>query len=182
MTHIDTIVLGQTNATVLLANTPSLQNDFCLPINAFSDEATEVILRRPIICNTQKIGKSRLIESDEEMASMLEKTVHVSPPTYLSFLRSLSVNRLENTMINVIFVEEHASKIQDHFFNMFFLKQYQKNGVKNGKIDYYKLEHDFLESLQKNKRIKDYISSARRYSYAAYLAISSKTFSTEAGK
>lgn len=169
-------VFGRTNANTLLANTTSLQNDFCLPVNTFSKEAIETVLHRPILCFLPKIGKSRLIESDDEMSSMLNKSVHISPPEFLSFLRSLSVNRLENTMINVIFVENHAPKIQDHIFNMFFLKQYQKNGVKNGKIDYSMLEADFMSSLPKNMRVKDYIKSTRRYSYAAYLAISSKTF------
>jgi hypothetical protein len=173
---------GQTNAKTLLDNTQKLQNDFCLPINTLSQEAIELILKRPILCYLPKIGKSRLIESDEEVSSMLVKSVHISPPEFLSFLRALSINKLENIAINVIFLEENASKIQDHLFNMFLLKQYQKNGAKNGKIDYGRLESDFLDSLPKNKRIKNYIQSARRYSYAAYLAISAKTFSHKADK
>jgi len=129
----------------------------------------------------QKLGKA---DSSNLMKKCLVcfKSVHISPLEFLSFLRALPLNKLENTVINVIFLEDNASKMQNHFFNMLFLKSYQKEGVKNGKIDYSKLEHDFLTSLPKNKRIKDYIKSARRYSYAAYLAISSKTFSTEAGK
>lgn len=175
-------VFGQKNAKTLLDNTTSLQNDFCLPINAFSDQAIEIILKRPVLCYVPTIGKSRLIESEEEISSMLIKSVHISPPEFLSFLRALPINKLQNTVINVIFLEDNASKIQEHIFNMFFLKSNQKLGAKNGKIDYSKLEMDFLTSLPKHKRVKDYIKSARRYSYAAYLAISSKTFSAEAEK
>jgi len=175
-------VFGQTSAKILLDNTTRLQNDFCIAINMLSNEAIEMILKRPILCFVEKVGKSRLIESDEEMASMLKRAVHISPPEFLSFLRALPINKLENIVINVIFVENNASRIQEHLYNMLFLKHHQKEGAKNGKIDYNKLEMDFLASLPKHKRVKDYIKSARRYSYAAYLSISSKTFSAESKK
>lgn len=176
MTQTQHFVFGQTNAKTLLNNTTNLQNNFCLPINALSENAIEIILRRPILCYVNRTGKSRLIESEEEMASMLTKAIHISPLEYLSFLRALPVDRLEKTNLNLVFIQNHDAKTQEHLFNMFFLKHYQKEGTKNGKADYSKLEADFLTSLPKNKRIKDYLSSARRYSYAAYLSISSKTF------
>lgn len=182
MTQKQHFVFGQTSAKTLLDSTKKLQNDFCLPINALSKEAIEIALRRPIVCYVTRTGKSRLIEHDGEMASMLNKAVHISPLGYLSLLQALPVNILEKTQLNVIFVQDHVSKVQEHLFNMFFLKHYQKEGAKNGKVDYSKLEADFLTSLPKNKRIKDYLSSARRYSYAAYLSISSKTFLREEEK
>lgn len=182
MTQKQHFVFGQTSAKTLLDNTTNLQNDFCLPINALSKEAIEIALQRPILCYVNRTGKSRLIESEEEMVSMLSKAVHASPLEYISFLRAQPLERLEKTNLNVVFIQNHDAKTQEHLFNMFFLKHYQKEGAKNGKVDYSKLETDFLTSLPKNKQIRDYISSARRYSYAAYLSISSKTFLPEEEK
>lgn len=176
MTQTQHFVFGRTSAKTILDNTTKLQNNFCLPTNVLSEEAIKIALHRPIICYVKRTGKSRLIEHDEEMASMFNKAVHISPLGYLSLLQALPVNKLGKTQLNVIFVQDHVSKVQEHLFNMFFLKHYQKEGAKNGKVDYRKLEADFLTSLPKNNRIKDYLSSARRYSYAAYLSISSKTF------
>ncbi len=175
------IVLAKVNAKVLLDNTIKLQDNIsCPPVNMLSVEAISILLDQTIICHipSRKLGKSRVLSSKEEIVAILKQARHVNPSTYTGFLRALPFEKLENTFIDIIFVADNSSQVSDHLLNMFFLDVYKKAGVSNGKLNYLKLEQGFLNALPKGKKIKDYIASSRRYSYAAFLSINARTFTS----
>ncbi|MCI0501176.1 MAG: hypothetical protein L0Y61_05465 [Epsilonproteobacteria bacterium] len=176
MNTMSKLVLGKVNAKVL-TDKKAEDEPKIFPIHALTDLAIELLLCRTLVCYvpSEKLGKNRVL-SDLETEAMIEHVRHISPFSYIDFLRMLPLATLERKSINIIFSDDKDTKIQDHLFNMMFLNQYIKQDGKNGKIDYFALENSFLADLPKGKKIKDYIASSRRYSYAAVLGINSRTF------
>ncbi len=173
------IVLATISAKTILDNIKSLQVDsHSLPINMLSNETISILLAQPMLCclPSNRLGKSRAVENIDEVAVMLQSVSHVMPSTHLIFLRAMTHENLENTYVNVMFMPDTGSQINEHIHHMFFLSKYKKDGAKNGKLDYLALEKDFKKVLPKGKKIKDYIASSRKYSYAAFLAIHARTF------
>ena len=181
-TTMSKLVIGKVNAKVL-TDKKAKNDPKIFPIHVLSDLAIELLLGRTLVCYVPsgKLGKDRVL-SDTETQAMIEHVRHISPSSYIDFLRMLPLATLEKKSINIIFSDDKDTKIQDHILNMMFLNQYIKQDARNGKLDYLALENSFLADLPQGKKTKDYIASSRRYSYAAVLGINARTFSTSESK
>ncbi len=180
MKDLNTIVLAKIPAITLLENVPAIQAEN----NTFNSKkltnyAIERILAHTVICHVpaKKLGKARVLSNGEEAIALLNHTKHIQQSQFFNFLSSLPLSKLKETELNIVFLEDRDSAISGELLNMLWIQDNILEGVNNGKLNIAKLENSFLSTLPKGKRISDYITASRKYSYAVFLAINTKTFS-----
>ena len=150
--------------------------------NKFTKSTRDMLFNIPLNCYvpTDNIGKSRVV-SGTEAEYILTSVQHIDNNFYIDFLRSIPHSELESVSLNITIMPYANNDLMEEFVNMIFLGSIMQSGSRSGKVDYSLLEERFNKALPDDSLISDYIERSKKFSYANYLNITTRSVSLNGG-
>ena len=155
------------------------QNEYT---DKFVRKAEDILFDCNINCyvTTDKIGKSRVLEP-HEVRNILQNLKHMDRNYYLLFLRKYSFDKLKDIYLNITILPYENSEIREQLLDMLMLKHNIHVSSKSGAINYHMLEKKFMQALTSGEKLSDYIKGAKKFVYAPFLNISTRSAALSKG-